>query len=204
MNFREVYLIRHGATALNVEGGGPDRIRGWKNVPLSVHGRQEVEQLSWQLANSGLKTLCASDMERARDTAKAVSKTTNAKVLTTPQLRPWNLGEFTGMESSSVHPEIVKYAVRKPNMRVPGGEAFNEFKERAFSGLRGAIRKVEKDYLGLVTHHRVERLVKAWIAAGQTADFDLDFDVMFQRGEATAHAEIISLNLDNLLAAEYL
>jgi 2,3-bisphosphoglycerate-dependent phosphoglycerate mutase len=196
---RHIYLIRHGET----EDGGVRRIRGWKNVPLSVEGRRQIERLGFELAGSGLKNLYTSDMERTKDTAKAIAKTTNAKVILSPQLRSWNLGEFTGMQYPAMTPELQKYAIRKPNQRVPGGEAFCEFKERAFSGLRDAIRKYPADMLGLVTHHGVERLFKAWLAKNCSANLDLDFGVMFQEGEAEAHHELIPVDCENLMAREY-
>lgn len=196
---RKIYLIRHGET----EDGGARRIRGWKNVPLSPDGKRQVERLGWELAGSGLKTLYASDMERTRETAKAIAATTKAKIVLSPQMRSWNLGEFAGMQYPAMTPELQKYAIRKPTMRVPGGEAFCEFKERAFSGIRDAIRKYPKDMLGLVTHHGVERLIKAWLAKNCPADFDLDFAVMFAEGESEAHHELIDIDCDNLMAQEY-
>lgn len=195
---RELYLIRHGATALNSESGGPDRIRGWKNLPLSDKGKQEARQLAQQLQDSGITTLISSPMMRAHDTAEAIAKVTHAKVKLEPKLKPWDLGEFTGQESKSVYPVIMKFAMEKPDRKVPGGESFDEFKHRAFDGLKDICDLSLPDYLAVVTHHRVERLIKAWLAAGGMKDRSIDFNVMFQHGEKTAHAEKLKIDMSAL------
>lgn len=194
MTEREIYLIRHGATALNGESGGTDRIRGWKNVPLSAKGREEVKELAGKLKNSGLEVLVSSPLERAHDTANAIAKTTGAHVLLSAKLKPWDVGEFTGHESSVIHPKLVEFAVKKPEKKIPGGESFDEFKDRIFSGLREHLHKHDGAELGLVTHHRVERLINAWIKEGQKPDGLVDLDVMFKKGEKPAHA--IKLKID--------
>lgn len=201
---RDIYVIRHGATGGPGTRGDCNRIHGWDDtIQLTEDGRREVEMLGFQLAGSGIKTLYASDLGRTRETAKIIAKSTGAKVVLSPQLRSWNLGEFTGMDSQAARPQLLKYAMRKPNMRVPGGEAFCEFVERAAAGLRDAINKFPRDYLALVTHYRYERWLKAWIAAGCPVDMGVDFAVMFADGESTAHAEKVGINCDNLLAGEF-
>lgn len=192
---REVYIIRHGATAMNSESGGPDRIRSWRNLPLSPEGHREIHKLGQELANHGIATCVSSDLQRARETAQAVAKTNHAEVILNSDLRPWDLGEFTGQESRVVTPEIIKFAQQKPERKIPGGESFDEFKERAFKGVREACDDYPVQYLAIVTHHRVERLIKAWQAAGFPADKSIDFSVMFSPGEKTAHAEKIKIDL---------
>lgn len=196
--YREIYLIRHGATALNSESGGVDRIRGWKNVQLSEKGREEIKALAQKLKDSGIKTLVSSDLDRAAETAHAIAATTGARVTLTKQFRPWDLGEFTGQESSSIHPVIADFATRKPDTKIPGGEAFNEFRYRVFNGLREYLWQNPDDLLGIVTHHRDERLLKAWIEKGQPRNLGLDLNVMFRHGEKTAHAEVVKIDLGTL------
>ena len=197
-NFRHVYLIRHGATALNSESGGADRIRGWKNIPLSPHGKEEVEKLAHDLKDSGIDIIVSSDLDRAKDTAEAVAKTTGARVELSKKLRPWDLGEYTGQESMAVHPVIVKLAIEKPWRAVPGGESFDGFCARVFNGLREIMLDEPTKKMALVTHHRDERLIKAWIALGSPASGAVDHDVMFRHGEKTAHAEQVKIDLSTL------
>lgn len=196
--FREIYIIRHGATAYNAENGGVDRIRGWKNVPLSDTGREQVKELATRLKKSGIGFIISSDLERARETAEGVAKATGALLVLSRKFRPWDVGEYTGQESTSVHPIMLKYAYEKPYTPVPGGESFDGFKARVFSGLREFMGQYRDRTAAIVTHHRDERMIHGWIAKGSPANEEIDMNVMFQRGEKTAHADKIRIDLNTL------
>jgi broad specificity phosphatase PhoE len=196
--FREITIIRHGATAYNAEGGGVDRIRGWKNVPLSALGKQQVRQLAAKLKESGIDFIVASDLDRARETAEAIRETTGADLIFSKKFRPWDLGEYTGQESMAVHPVMAGYAYRKPFKAVTGGESFDAFKSRVFAGLREYVGLYRNKTLAIVTHHRVERLIHAWIDRGSPANEAIDLNVMFKRGETCAHSEKVRIDLNTL------
>lgn len=197
-DFRDVYVIRHGATAYNAESGGTDRIRGWKNIPLSDEGRKQVRELAEKLKDTGIKYIVASDLERARETAEAVATKTGAMLVFTKKFRPWDLGEYTGQESMAVHPIMVKYAKERPQRPIPGGESFDQFRSRVFSGLREFMGTQRNEQAAIVTHHRDERLIHAWIALGSPANEALDLNVMFKRGEGTANYCKVRLDMNTL------
>lgn len=193
---RQAFLIRHGATALNSQNGSVDRIRGWTDIPLSNKGVREAEKLAKNLAHSGIQVIFASSLSRARDTAKPIAEATGAALSVTDRLKPWNLGIFTGKNSNEAHPELKKYIVDKPGAVIPDGESFNSFKNRAFQGVMDALTASRGKMLALVTHHRVERLIKAWLANGQRSDLSIDYETMLERGEPTASAELVILDQD--------
>ncbi len=190
----QFYLIRHGATDLNQGPGQKDKIRGWSNVPLNDTGREEAEKLGQKLAGGGIRTLVHSDLDRAKDTAAAIANTTGAKMVSTPLLRPWNLGIYTGKDSNAAHPEIQRYATETPDEPIPEGESFNDFKDRAFKGLHMALLEGQGDPMGIVTHHRVERLYNSWDKAGQNPDLSIDYPTMFSKGEHPASAQVFSVD----------
>ena len=197
--YREIYIIRHGATAYNQEsGGGVDRIRGWKNVPLSDKGREQIKQLAKDLKDSGIDYIVSSDLDRARETGEAIKATTGADLILTRKFRPWDLGEYTGQESMAVHPVMAKFAYEQPFRPVPGGESFDSFKARVFSGLREFCGQYRDKTLAIVSHHRVERMINAWIARGSPPEEAIDMNVMFKKGEQTAHAAKVRFDLERL------
>ena len=196
--FRDLELIRHGATAYNAESGGVDRIRGWKNIPLSDEGRKQVKELAAKLKKSGIGFIVSSDLERTKETAEVVAQATGADLVLSPKFRPWDLGEYTGQESMAVHPIMAKYAHEKPFKPIPGGESFDGFKSRVFSGLREFMLQYPEKLIAIVTHHRCERLVHAWIARGSPANEAVDLNVMFKRGEATASHNKVRVDLNTL------
>lgn len=196
---RSLYVIRHGATALNVESGNVERVRGWKNIPLSDKGMEQVKALAQQLKHSKIDVLVSSDLLRAHQTANAVAITTDADIFYDRRLRTWNVGEFEGKPSESVFDTTRKFAQQWSDRRIPGGESFDEFKGRIFAALKDVMARKE-DHLGIVTHRWVERLIKAWIAQGSPPDHTLDFNTLFEYGEKTANAEKVTLTLAPLYA----
>lgn len=199
-NIKKVWLVRHGATALNAQNGegAVDKIRGWKDVPLSEKGREQAEKVGHKLKNSGIEVIYHSPLSRATDTAEEIAKNTGARLVPTDQLKPWNVGDLTGQESKTAHPILEKHAVETPNKAVPGGESFNEFKKRTFEGLRKILNESNGELPALVTHHRVERLIKAWIKDGQKPDLSLDMKEMMQHGENTGGHELLHIETSNL------
>ena len=85
-------------------------------MPLSSKGHKEAHKLANRLKDSGLKVLLHSDLSRAADTARAIAQKTGAKMVSTTNLRPWNVGIYTGCNSNEVHPELVKLAEKQPNV----------------------------------------------------------------------------------------
>jgi broad specificity phosphatase PhoE len=190
---RRVYLIRHGSTEMNSE----DLIRGQCNVPLSPEGREEVARLASLLRESNIRFLVSSDLDRAVETASAIARACGARVAKTGLLRPWDVGSFTGRPAGEVTPQLATLARDFPGRSTPKGESFSSFKLRAFQGVRAALG-ASQEPLALVSHHRVERLLASWLAAGCQPDLSLDLNVMFTRGEPPAHAEMLELPLQAL------
>lgn len=191
---RDVFVVRHGATALNNDDVSVDRIRGWKDIPLSDEGRQEAEHLAGDLITKHIDIIVASDLERARETADIISRITGVPVReVSKEFRPWNVGEYAGQLTSTSIPILIDYATNMPDNPLPGGESFNEFKARFLSG----VSRVLSEYSGrvaVVTHHRGERLMEAWIAAGQPPDASIDCNVFCQKGEAPGEVTELEVN----------
>jgi 2,3-bisphosphoglycerate-dependent phosphoglycerate mutase len=156
-----IYLIRHGATAMNKETPGPEKIRGWIDVPLAPKGRADAAIDAEKLRGKKIDHFRASDLSRARESADIMASKLRIPVKeSTHKLRPWNLGHFSGKPVSEVKNGIANF-VRHPNLRVPGGESFNEFKTRFLSYVM-AVKRSAKKPVGLVTHYRNLKLVSSW------------------------------------------
>jgi broad specificity phosphatase PhoE len=180
---KKLYIIRHGATAMNAENNtSADRIRGWSDVPLTDEGRQQAHEAGDKLTGMEPPTvLHHSDLDRASETAQIISDKIGVEGTPSRKLRPWDLGVLTGKATKEAIPEIKKY-VNDPDTPVPKGESFNEFKSRAFEGIHDALDSGDSP-VAIVTHHRLERLLEAWDAKGQPADHDIDLDVFTQKGD---------------------
>lgn len=198
---RKVHIIRHGATALNKTDASADRIRGWKDVPLTPEGKQEAEKLGDKLAKTPPDILLSSDLKRAHETAQIIAdKTGTPYDGSTHMFRPWNVGDYAGQLSSKVLPVLGQYAAEKPHEKVPGGESFNDFRQRFMNGLLAALIKHDGE-VGIVAHHRNERLLNSWAKAGFPPDGTIDEKEFNSKGEHTGGAQSLIIPMDRLREA---
>ena len=109
-------------------------------------------------------------------------------------MQPWDVGTYTGERTKDVLPILAKFCCDTPDKALPNGESFQQFIDRVFVGLRKASNGGFK-HPALVTHHRVERSIKAYIAAGQPANHRIDKKTFLEKGEPTAHAEKVNLRI---------
>ncbi len=197
-NWREILLIRHGATALNSNDHTVDRIRGWQDWQLSDEGREQAVKLAKKIRVIRPDVLLCSNLTRARQTAEVISDYIERPY---PELSaaflPWDVGCFVGARSVDAIPRLAAYSTRWPYKQVPGGEAFATFRARLFKGLLNALR-CHVGLVGIVTHHRCERLIKAWAKAEYPEDGSFDQDEFTKKGEPTGHCEIIRIPVHRL------
>jgi len=161
-------VIRHGATKLNNDSD--EKFRGWADIPLSDEGKAQATATGKSLKGAGIHGIITSDLGRTKETANLVSKEIGAPVLeATKGLRPWHLGDLTGQPVKPNLPALQAY-IKNPEQVVPGGESFNDFKKRMVDEVLKIQKKYPKDKIAIVTHHRGERLLQAWIDAGRPTD----------------------------------
>jgi broad specificity phosphatase PhoE len=182
-----IQLIRHGATALNHGDRSVDRIRGWKDIPLSKEGKQEAYDIAEKLEGDIPDILATSDLKRASDTADIISDDIGVPVsVRSESFRPWNVGDYAGQVTEKVLPILSKLACDEPDKKCPGGESFNDFKGRFFEGLYTLIEMHPGKDIAVVAHHRNERLLAAWEAEGYPEDGTIDKRVFTSKGNDTA------------------
>ena len=135
----EVWLIRHGETAWNVE----KRFQGHLDVPLSPAGVGQAFRLAQRLSRSGLSfsALFSSDLRRAKETAEPLSALLGLPLQTTPLLREIDVGSLAGLtrqEAEAHHPEFFRRASADPwHTPRPGGESMAGLARRLQSFLEG-------------------------------------------------------------------
>lgn len=187
----EFYIVRHGET--EAEGV----VHSWGNVQLSEKGREEIRKLAGKMKAKGIEVdvIISSDLDRTRDTAKIIAEVLEIEhVHVNSKLRSWNLGQLIGLENDDVDEAIKNFVTKKPNKQVPGGESFNQFLARGFDCLRDLVDEYIDEKIMVVTHHRFERFMKAWIAAGMPASHAISLDTYLQRGERTGREETVKIN----------
>ena len=168
-----VILVRHGHTELNAgPPGGAERIRGHQNVPLSSRGREQSRQIAKAVAEYPITHIISSDLDRAADTARAISRASVEKprVSLTPLLRPWKLGAFENQLVSDVGDAVATLVAKKHTPPPGDGETFHEFTRRFLGFLTNILTRVQSRphvLPVLVAHTRNLRLAEAWIEHGE-------------------------------------
>ncbi len=167
----DLILVRHGATVDNKETPGPEKFRGWRDIPLHSTGIKEGQRLGQVLSKEPVSAILSSDLQRARDTAQMIGSAQPQAIPDVPmkELRPWNLGDLQGQTVDDKRLAYMKSMVRDtPNQPVPGGESFNDFTGRYIPVLEKLVEASQNapGHIVVVTHTRNLRVAKGWVDAG--------------------------------------
>ena len=171
-----LYVVRHASTSYNNKDKSKDTVRGWTDVPLDEKGQEQARLIGQAFSGLKVNKIYYSDLSRTADTAKAIGEACGVTDMVSEEsLRSWNMGDFQGKSSADAIPELEKYAKDKPEEKVPGGESFKEFSERAINKFKEIIAAVESSgqTMVIVTHYRDIKLFQAW-AATKTQDYSID------------------------------
>ena len=139
-----IYLIRHGETEGNRLG-----IVQPPELPLNEKGLRQAAAVAQRLRSAGITRILSSDLERARMTANALARETDAAVEIEPLLAERSFGDLRGRPYASFDfdPMALDY-------EPPEGESWDAFHQRAAL----AWRRVEQaaraadGALAVVTH----------------------------------------------------
>lgn len=150
-----ILLCRHGETPWNRDR----RVQGWAPTDLTERGREQADALAGFLADGDdLDRVVSSDLERAAETARAVSRATGAEVSFDARWRERDFGRFQGLvydDLFGTYPEYtlseIGYAAAET---VPeSGESLLDMFERvraAFADLRAGLAPDER--VAVVSH----------------------------------------------------
>lgn len=185
-----MYVIRHGS-AVDEKGA----IGGWTDTPLEAKGEKEAREAAKKLPDD-IQLIVSSDLERAKETAKIISKEKGIPVVFDPDLRSWNMGRYAGKNPQVIEPVLEHFARDFPNDKTPGGESFNEYKDRFLEG----IEKIKKKYAGkkiaILTHSHGIRILRAWEKAGQPKNLKIDMKEYGTKPMEPGGVEKSSISID--------
>jgi len=151
----KLLIIRHGHTGLN-QPGREERLRGWLDVPLDAEGLAEAAKTAEEVSSCWVvDAIYSSDLRRARQTAEALRKQVKAPLHATSDLRPWNLGVFSGQRIRDILP-FLNLLHQHLEVAAPNGESFYQFYGRYSYRLRALLKLAEeiRNCIAVVTHVR--------------------------------------------------
>ena len=155
-------IVRHGETEENRKG----IIQGQTRGTLSAEGKRQVQKLAEELKDIHIDHIYSSDLERAVDTAKPISKFhLNSPLHFTNQLRELSSGKLSVLPLW-FPPKLANRALWlaiKLNIKTPGGESWKGLKRRETLFLNYMYKKYPNDTILLVTHGITMRAIRSII-----------------------------------------
>lgn len=147
-----ILLIRHGETEWNRS----QRIQGQEDIALNETGLAQAQRLAQALATEPIAAIYASDLDRARATARAIAETTGAELRTEVNLRERHYGAFQGLTYEEIERQWPQQAqawrTREPAFAPRGGESLLDLHARVLPALDTLARQHTGEQIVLVTH----------------------------------------------------
>lgn len=148
-----VLAIRHGETAWNVD----TRIQGQLDIPLNDTGHWQAGRLAAAVADEGLHAIYASDLQRAHQTAQAISKATGLPVTLDRGLRERGFGSFEGHTYQEIETRWPEESMRWRKREVdfsPGGvgESLRVFYDRCVNSAARLAAAHPGQTIAIVAH----------------------------------------------------
>ncbi len=144
----ELVLVRHGESEAYVEGQPFALVGGQGDPPLSVHGAEQARRVCARLGAEPIKAIYVTTMQRTAQTAAALGDQLGLELLTEPDLREVNLGDWEGglyrQMVAQGHPVILQAAAEERWDVIPGAESNAALADR----LRAAVERIAGNHPG--------------------------------------------------------
>jgi probable phosphoglycerate mutase len=171
-------LLRHGQTELSVQR----RYSGRGNPPLTALGREQADRAAKHLAAKGdIAAIVSSPLGRARETAEAVGRALGLPVRVLDGLIETDFGTWEGLafaEAAQRDPELHARWLGDPSVPAPGGESFDQVRERV-AGVRGDLLALYPERNVVVVSHvtPIKTMLQLALAVGPSLLYRLHLDL---------------------------
>jgi probable phosphoglycerate mutase len=147
-----IIAIRHGETAWNVD----TRVQGHIDIPLNETGRWQAAQLAQALAVESIDAIYSSDLQRALDTARAISAAGERPLHQHTGLRERCFGALEGKTWAEIETdwptESQRWRQRDPHWAPEGGETLVQLRQRIAQTLDELAARHPGQQIALVAH----------------------------------------------------
>lgn len=178
---RELWLIRHAESAWNAMG----LWQGHADPGLSARGVAQAHALAQALGGEAIEAVVASDLRRARETARPLAAALGVEPWHDARLRERDLGAWSGLTTPQIAgrwpEELARVRARDPAFRPGGGESIRDVALRAGAFFAELARWPGPARWAVVTHGGVIRALRPAVA------------------RPVANAEVVRVSLGELL-----
>ncbi|WP_405498617.1 bifunctional RNase H/acid phosphatase [Nocardia sp. NBC_00511] len=171
-------LLRHGQTELSIQR----RYSGRGNPPLTALGREQAAKAAEMLAGKGdIAAIVSSPLGRARETAEAAGRTLGLPVRVLDGLIETDFGVWEGMsfqEARDHDPEMHARWLGDPSVPAPGGESFDQVRERVEAVRRDIVALYPGVNVLVVSHVTpIKTLLQLALGVGPSLLYRLHLDL---------------------------
>ncbi|MFD0362628.1 bifunctional RNase H/acid phosphatase [Nocardia sp. GCM10030253] len=171
-------LLRHGQTELSIQR----RYSGRGNPPLTELGREQATRAAKMLAAKGnIAAVVCSPLGRARETAEAAATALNVPVHVLDGLIETDFGDWEGLtflEAAQRDPQLHARWLGDPSVPAPGGESFDQVRERVEAARRDLVALYPGANLVVVSHVTpIKTLLQLALGVGPSLLYRLHLDL---------------------------
>ncbi|MEU4316489.1 bifunctional RNase H/acid phosphatase [Nocardia sp. NPDC024068] len=171
-------LLRHGQTELSIQR----RYSGRGNPPLTAVGREQAARAAKMLAARGdIAAVVSSPLGRARETAEAAGAALGLEVRVVEGLTETDFGEWEGLtfaEAAERDPELHARWLGDPSLPAPGGESFDEVRERIEAARGDLVARYPGANIVVVSHVTpIKTLLQLALGVGPSLLYRLHLDL---------------------------
>ncbi|WP_263382087.1 histidine phosphatase family protein [Granulicella arctica] len=150
IHYGGLLVIRHAETRM------AGTFCGHSDPPINSAGHGQLLELLKSLENEPIDSVYTSDLQRAKMTAEAVAKSSNAPVIERKNLREIGFGDWEGLtwlEIEQRDPAYSKLWLEAfPDASAPGGEQYGTFKKRILTEIAQLQELTINQRCAVVTH----------------------------------------------------
>jgi broad specificity phosphatase PhoE len=159
-----VYLLRHGATALNREI--PYRLQGQSmDPPIDAIGEAQADRAAEALSRHNLTAVYTSPLIRAQQTAARIAGPHRLAPRIVPELIEASLGRWEGLtwdQARAGDPELYDaFHTRPGTVAYPEGESFLDAQIRMLPALAALAESHPGERIAVVSHNVTNRALLA-------------------------------------------
>ncbi|MFE3444132.1 bifunctional RNase H/acid phosphatase [Nocardia sp. NPDC059180] len=171
-------LLRHGQTELSIER----RYSGRGNPPLTALGREQAARAAKMLAAKGdIAAVVTSPLGRAQETADAVATALGISTQICDGLIETDFGDWEGLtfaEAVERDPQLHSDWLGDPSLPAPGGESFDQVRERVEAARRDLVALYPGANLVVVSHVTpIKTLLQLALGVGPSLLYRLHLDL---------------------------
>ncbi|MDD5178260.1 MAG: histidine phosphatase family protein [Candidatus Nanoarchaeia archaeon] len=148
----KIFFVRHGKTNYNEKHLCNDDPT--KKVYLTELGLNQAKEVAEKLKGKKIEKIFISELPRTKQTAEIINKFHGVSIEVDPRINDRKTG-FEGKPEEEFHRFIEKDLF---GMHAPGGESFQDEKQRIFSFLE-SLKKMPLENLLVVSHHETMKII---------------------------------------------